>query len=157
MAEKDKEKKPIPLEFEKPLELLSQQIEKLREQLSNQPELEGDIERLQEQYDRLEKSLYTNLKPIDHLAIARHPQRPYTRDYLERWDPEWIELHGDRTGFDDEAMVCGLVRFDDEIKAIVVGTQKGRSLREKQQCNFGMPQPEGYRKALRIFKHADKF
>lgn len=153
----EKEKRPIPLEFEKPLELLRQQIERLKEQLANQPELEGDVERLEDQYGRLQKSLYSNLKPLDHLAIARHPHRPYTRDYFDRWDPDWIELHGDRKGFDDDAMVCGLLQLSDDIKVVAVGTQKGRSLRDKQQCNFGMPQPEGYRKALRVFKHAEKF
>lgn len=153
----EKEKRPIPLEFEKPLELLRQQIERLKEQLANQPELEGDVERLEDQYGRLQKSLYSNLKPLDHLAIARHPHRPYTRDYFDRWDPDWIELHGDRKGFDDDAMVCGLLQLTDDMKVVAVGTQKGRSLRDKQQCNFGMPQPEGYRKALRVFKHAEKF
>jgi len=152
MAEKH-----IPLEFEKPLELLAQQIAKLEEQVADNPELDKDIDRLQGQYERLRKSLYSNLKPLDHLAIARHPQRPYTRDYLVRWDAEWIELHGDRKGADDPAMVCGLVNFSDDLRAIVIGTQKGRSLRDKQLCNFGMPQPEGYRKALRMFKHAEKF
>ncbi len=151
------DKRPIPLEFEKPLELLRQQIERLKEQISNQPELEGDIVRLEDQYTRLQKSLYSNLKPLDHLAIARHPHRPYTRDYFDRWDPRWVELHGDRKGQDDDAMVCGLLRLADDLKVVAVGTQKGRSLRDKQQCNFGMPQPEGYRKALRLFKHADKF
>lgn len=153
----EKEKRPIPLEFEKPLELLRQQIDRLKEQLSNQPELEGDVARLEDQYTRLQKSLYSNLKPLDHLAIARHPHRPYTRDYFDRWDPEWVELHGDRKGHDDDAMVCGLLRLSDDLKIVAVGTQKGRSLRDKQQCNFGMPQPEGYRKALRVFRHADKF
>ncbi len=153
----EREKRPIPLEFEKPLELLRQQIERLKEQLSSQPQLEGDVERLEDQYERLQKSLYTNLKPLDHLAIARHPHRPYTRDYFDRWDPQWIELHGDRKGRDDDAMVCGLLQLSDDVKVVAVGTQKGRSLRDKQQCNFGMPQPEGYRKALRLFKHAEKF
>ncbi|MCA9801569.1 MAG: acetyl-CoA carboxylase carboxyltransferase subunit alpha [Cyanobacteria bacterium HKST-UBA02] len=156
MTEKT-EKKPIPLEFEKPLQVLSEQIQALESQLSDHPELEKDMDRLQDQYRRLKKSLYSNLKPIDHLAIARHPQRPYTRDYFDRWDSEWIELHGDRKGSDDEAMVCGLIRLNKEIRCIAVGTQKGRALRDKQLCNFGMPQPEGYRKALRLFKHADKF
>lgn len=153
----EKEKRPIPLEFEKPLELLRQQIERLKEQLASQPQLEGDVERLEDQYERLQKSLYTNLKPLDHLAIARHPHRPYTRDYFDRWDPNWVELHGDRKGRDDDAMVGGLLRLSDDLKVVAVGTQKGRSLRDKQQCNFGMPQPEGYRKALRLFKHAEKF
>jgi acetyl-CoA carboxylase carboxyl transferase subunit alpha len=111
---------------------------------------------MKEQYDSLKRSLYLNLRPIDHLAIARHPQRPYTRDYFGLWDPAWIELHGDRKGADDPAMVCGLLEIEGH-KVLALGTHKGRALRDKQQCNFGMPQPEGYRKALRLFRHADKF
>lgn len=152
------DKKPVPLEFEQPLALLAQQIEALEAQIKENAgaELEKDLEHLNKQYDQLKRSLYSNLRGIDHLALARHPQRPYTRDYFERWDPEWIELHGDRKGVDDPAMVCGLLNLGD-FKVVAVGTQKGRSLRDKQHCNFGMPQPEGYRKALRMFRHADKF
>jgi acetyl-CoA carboxylase carboxyl transferase subunit alpha len=154
----DTEKKIVPLEFEQPLSLLNDQIEDLKRQLSENPnaELEEDIARLSVQYDNLKKSLYSNLRPIDHLALARHQQRPYTRDYLDRWDPNWIELHGDRQGQDDPALVTGLAEFN-EFKVLVIGTQKGRSLRDKQLCNFGMPQPEGYRKALRTIHHAQKF
>ncbi|MBC8000849.1 MAG: acetyl-CoA carboxylase carboxyltransferase subunit alpha [Leptolyngbya sp.] len=136
--------------------MLAQQIEALENQLQDQPELADDIDRLQEQYEKLRRSLYSNLDPRDHLQIARHPQRPYSRDYFERWDENWVELHGDRKGMDDPAMVTGLVDLG-PYRVVVVGTQKGRSLRDKQQCNFGMPQPEGYRKALRLFKHAEKF
>ncbi|MCC6981528.1 MAG: acetyl-CoA carboxylase carboxyltransferase subunit alpha [Candidatus Melainabacteria bacterium] len=144
------------MEFEKPLEVLAQQIEALEKQIIEHPELEGDIDHLKKQYENLRRSLYSNLSASDHLAIARHAQRPYTRDYFDRWDPNWVELHGDRKGMDDAAMVTGLIDIGD-FKIIGVGTQKGRSLRDKQQCNFGMPQPEGYRKALRLFKHAEKF
>jgi acetyl-CoA carboxylase carboxyl transferase subunit alpha len=150
------EKKPIPLEFEQPLAILAQNMEALEKQLSDNPELEGDLERMQDQYNSLKRSLYSNLRPIDHLAIARHPQRPYTRDYFSTWDPGWVELHGDRKGVDDGAMVGALLEIDG-IKMVAVGTQKGRTLRDKQHCNFGMPQPEGYRKALRLFHHANKF
>jgi acetyl-CoA carboxylase carboxyl transferase subunit alpha len=150
------EKKAAPLEFEQPLALLAQQIEALEKQVADNPELDKDIASLHDQYNQLKRSLYTNLRAIDHLAIARHQQRPYTRDYLARWDEEWIELHGDRTGCDDPAMVTGLVRIGD-FRVVAIGTQKGRVLRDKQLCNFGMPQPEGYRKAMRLFKHAEKF
>jgi acetyl-CoA carboxylase carboxyl transferase subunit alpha len=150
------EKKATPLEFEQPLAVLAQQIEALEKQISDNPGLDKDISRLHEQYDQLKRSLYSNLRPIDHLAIARHPQRPYTKDYLDRWDPDWLELHGDRTGADDPAMIAGLVTIG-EHQVVVVGINKGRSLREKQLCNFGMPQPEGYRKAMRLFVHAEKF
>lgn len=152
------ERKVTPLEFEQPLALLAQQIETLEKQVGEgmNTELEKDLGRLNQQYDQLKRSLYGNLRGIDHLALARHTQRPYTRDYIERWDPQWVELHGDRKGADDPAMVAGLVRLGN-FKVVVIGTQKGRSLREKQTCNFGMPQPEGYRKALRLFRHANKF
>jgi acetyl-CoA carboxylase carboxyl transferase subunit alpha len=150
------EKKPTPLEFEQPLTVLAQQIEALEKQVADNPELDKDVAKLNQQYNELKRSLYANLRPIDHLALARHPQRPYTRDYFDRFDPNWIELHGDRKGADDPAMVVGLLHVG-EFKVVGIGTQKGRSLREKQQCNFGMPQPEGYRKALRMFKHAEKF
>lgn len=148
--------KQIPLEFEQPLAVLAQQIEAIKKQLASNPDLDKDVQRLQEQYNNLEKSLYANLRPMDHREIARHQQRPYARDYFDRWDTEWVELHGDRKGADDPAMVCGMVKLGD-YHVIGIGTQKGRSLREKQQCNFGMPQPEGYRKALRLFHHAEKF
>jgi acetyl-CoA carboxylase carboxyl transferase subunit alpha len=97
------------------------------------------------------------LRPIDHLALARHPQRPYTKDYFQRWDPNWTELHGDRHSADDPAMVGGLLRLADDVKVVAVGTQKGRTLRDRQMCNFGSPQPEGYRKALRLMKQAERF
>jgi acetyl-CoA carboxylase carboxyl transferase subunit alpha len=152
------DKKVTPLEFERPLIQLAQQIEELEKQIGEgmNVELERYLQQLNQQYDQLKRSLYSNLRGIDHLALARHGQRPYTRDYLERWDPHWVELHGDRQGSDDHAMVAGLVRMGD-FKVLVCGTQKGRNIREKQTCNFGMPQPEGYRKALRLFRHADKF
>ncbi len=152
------DKRSAPLEFEQPLAVLAQQIAALEKQLVDNPntELESDIAQLLEQYQHLRRSLYSNLRAIDRLAIARHPQRPYVRDYFDRWDPNWIELHGDRQGADDAALVGGLVALG-EFQVVVVGTQKGRALRDKQQCNFGMPQPEGYRKALRLFHHADKF
>ncbi len=145
-----------PLEFELPLANLNTQIEALERQLPSNPALEQEILELHKQYDNLKRSIYGNLRAIDRLAIARHPQRPYTRDYLDRFDPNWIELHGDRHGVDDPAMVCGLLKLGN-YRVLIVGTQKGRNIREKQLCNFGMPQPEGYRKALRCFKHAEKF
>lgn len=153
------ERKIVPLEFEQPLAMLAEQIEALESQLADNqsPDLDSDLQRLHEQYDILRRSLYSNLRAIDHLALARHPQRPYTRDYLSRWDPHWVELHGDRKGADDPAMVGGLVRLSSDLKVVVIGTQKGRTLRERQLCNFGSPQPEGYRKALRLFQHAQKF
>ncbi len=152
------ERKATPLEFEQPLAAFAEQIETMEKQIGEGQnlELEKDLAQLRQQYDQLKKALYLNLRGIDHLALARHTQRPYTRDYLERWDANWIELHGDRQGSDDPALVGGLVQIKDQ-NVLVVGTQKGRTIREKQHCNFGMPQPEGYRKALRLFRHAEKF
>jgi acetyl-CoA carboxylase carboxyl transferase subunit alpha len=150
------DRKPVPLEFEQPLLALAAQIETVEKQLADNPDIEEDLLRLHEQYELLRRSLYAKLRPIDHLAIARHPQRPYTRDYFDRWDANWLELHGDRKGADDPAMLAGLVDLSG-YKVVAVGTQKGRSLKDKQICNFGMPQPEGYRKALRAFHHAEKF
>ncbi len=111
---------------------------------------------LRDQYQVLRQSIYSNLRPIDHLALARHPQRPYAREYFDRFDPNWLELHGDRKMADDPAIVTGLVTIG-PYKVVAIGTDKGRNLRQKQLCNFGMPQPEGYRKALRMFQHAEKF
>jgi acetyl-CoA carboxylase carboxyl transferase subunit alpha len=150
------DKKPVPLEFEEPLAVLQQQLDALEKQLEDHPELDADFVRLQNQYTELRRSLYRSLRAIDHLAIARHPQRPYTRDYFERWDPKWIEMHGDRKGADDPAMVGGLVQLKNH-SIVAIGTQKGRTLKDKQMCSFGMPQPEGYRKALRLFQHAERF
>jgi acetyl-CoA carboxylase carboxyl transferase subunit alpha len=153
------DKKIVPLEFEQPLSMLAQQIEALEKQLAeNQsPDLDQDLQRLHDQYDHLKRSLYTNLRPIDHLALARHPQRPYTKDYFQRWDANWTEIHGDRHSADDPAMVAGFLRLADDMKVVALGTQKGRTLRDRQVCNFGSPQPEGYRKALKLFRHAEKF
>jgi acetyl-CoA carboxylase carboxyl transferase subunit alpha len=148
--------KPVPLEFEEPLLALANQIDALEKQLVSSPDIAEDLVRLKDQYQMLRKSLYAKLRPIDHLAIARHPQRPYARDYFDRWDSTWLEMHGDHKSADDPAMVVGLLRLGPH-KIVAVGTQKGRSLRDKQHCNFGMPQPEGYRKALRSFHHAQKF
>ncbi len=150
------ETKPIPLDFEEPLLALAQQIEMLENQLQSQPELETDVKSLREQYQVLRRSIYSNLRPIDHLALARHTQRPYAREYFDRFDKNWIELHGDRRTADDPALVAGLVTIG-PYKVVAIGTDKGRNLRQKQICNFGMPQPEGYRKALRMFEHAEKF
>ncbi len=150
------ETKPVPLDFEQPLLALAQQIEMLENQLQSQPGLEADVKNLHEQYKILRRSIYSNLRPIDHLALARHVQRPYARDYFDRFDKNWIELHGDRKMADDPALVVGLVTVG-PYKVVAIGTDKGRSLRQKQICNFGMPQPEGYRKALRMFEHAQKF
>ena len=146
---------PIPLDFEKPLIALSKQISELEQKTSHNSN-KKIIEDLKTQYDRVKSQIYKNITPIDRVKIARHPQRPYPLDYIQLISPTWFELHGDRTGKDDEAIVGGLIEIDDQT-IMVIGTQKGRNIKENQKRNFGMPSPEGYRKALRLFYHAEKF
>ncbi len=145
----------IPLDFEKPLIALSKQISELGEKnLRN-----GNkkiIDDLKAQYEKVKGQIYKNLSPIERVKIARHPQRPYTLDYIQAISPTWYELHGDRTGKDDSSIVGGLIEIDGQT-IMVIGTQKGRNIKENQKRNFGMPSPEGYRKALRLFYHAEKF
>ena len=111
--------------------------------------LHGELERLREDTAR-------PLKPIEQVQVARHPQRPYTLDYIERCFTDWVELHGDRGFRDDEAIVGGWARLNGET-VMVIGHQKGRDMKENLLRNFGMPHPEGYRKALRLMRQAEKF
>ena len=111
--------------------------------------LHGELERLREDIAR-------PLKPIEQVQVARHPQRPYTLDYIERCFTDWVELHGDRGFRDDEAIVGGWARLNGET-VMVIGHQKGRDMKENLLRNFGMPHPEGYRKALRLMRQAEKF
>ena len=144
-----------PLDFEKSLIALSKQISELEEKALRN----GDkkiIDDLKNQYKKVKEEIYKNLSPIERIKIARHPQRPYPLDYIEAISPTWYELHGDRTGKDDGAIVGGLIEIDGQT-IMAIGTQKGRDIKENQKRNFGMPSPEGYRKALRLFYHAEKF
>ena len=145
----------VPLDFEKPLIALSKQISELENKAKNNNN-ETTIHDLKRQYEKVKNQIYKNLSPIDIIKIARHPQRPYTLDYIKELSPTWQELHGDRTGKDDEAIICGLIEIDGQT-IMAVGTQKGRNIKENQRRNFGMPSPEGYKKALRCFYHAEKF
>lgn len=145
----------IPLDFEKPLISLSKQINEL-EHKAAQKGYKKLIEDLKSQYDKAKTQIYSNLSPIDRVKIARHPQRPYPLDYIKLISPSWYELHGDRTGKDDDAMIGGLIEIDSQT-VMAIATQKGRNIKENQKRNFGMPSPEGYRKALRLFNHAEKF
>lgn len=150
-------KKSVPLDFEKPLLTIAKQIEELEKNVtSNEDQLL--LDKLKEQYNEVEASIFKNLTPIDKTKIARHPQRPYVEDYLNLicGKENWIEVHGDRAGTDDEAILCALVEFGDT-SFVAIGTRKGRNIKENQKRNFGMPQPEGYRKAKRLFEYANKF
>lgn len=140
------------LDFERPIIELEQKIE----ELSGLPGMEEELERLKSQAERLKERIYRNLTPWQRVQLARHPRRPYMLDYLELIASEFIEFHGDRKYGDDGAIVCGLCRLDNW-RVVVVGHQKGRDTKEKIRRNFGMPHPEGYRKALRMMELGGKF
>ena len=147
----------IVLEFERPVVQLRQRIEQLRElQAQNGVDLSASIEQLDAQAHRLEEQIFSTLTPWQRTQLSRHPSRPFTLDYVRELFTEWTELHGDRAGHDDAALVCGMARFEGRAVA-VIGHQKGRNTRENIQRNFGMARPEGYRKALRIMKLAHDF
>jgi acetyl-CoA carboxylase carboxyl transferase subunit alpha len=145
------------LEFEKPLLELERQIEDLKRIGSErQIDIDGELDGLQGKLESLRADIYRNLTPIQRVMVARHPRRPYTLDYLSTIFTDFIELHGDRLYLDDPAVVGGWARLAG-ISVMVIGHQKGRDTKENLKRNFGMPHPEGYRKALRMMKLAAKF
>lgn len=145
------------LEFEHPIADLEAKIEELRRvESDNEMQLGEEIAKLQAKCQSLTESIYSNLSPWQVAQIARHPRRPYTLDYVSKLFTDFEELHGDRAYSDDAAIVCGIGRFEGRSLAII-GHQKGRNTKENLRRNFGMPRPEGYRKALRIMEMAEKF
>ncbi|MRR50154.1 MAG: acetyl-CoA carboxylase carboxyltransferase subunit alpha [Rhodocyclaceae bacterium] len=145
------------LDFEQPIAELEAKIEQLRfVQDDSAVDISEEISRLEAKSQALTKDLYAKLSPWQIALVARHPQRPYTLDYIEHIFTDFEELHGDRAYADDLAVVGGLARFNGQ-SCMVIGHQKGRDTKEKIQRNFGMPRPEGYRKALRLMKLAEKF
>ena len=149
--------KQVFLDFEQPIAELVQKIEELRfVQDDSAVDISEEIKRLQKKSEELVKSIYAKLTPVQIAQVARHPQRPYTLDYISNLFTDFEELHGDRSFADDPAIVGGIARFDGT-PVIVIGHQKGRDTKEKVFRNFGMPKPEGYRKALRLMKLAEKF
>jgi len=145
------------LDFEQPIAELEAKIDELRfVGDDSQVNLSAEIRRLKSKSEALTKSIFSGLTAWQVAQVARHPQRPYTLDYIERLCTEFEELHGDRTYADDQAIVGGLARFEGR-PVVIVGQQKGRDTKAKVQRNFGMPRPEGYRKALRLMKLAEKF
>jgi acetyl-CoA carboxylase carboxyl transferase subunit alpha len=145
------------LEFEQPIADLEKKIEELRYvQSESAVDISDEIERLAKKSVQLTKDIYANLTPWQVTQIARHPQRPYTLDYATELFTDFEELHGDRTFADDLSMVGGLARFNGQ-SCMVIGHQKGRDTKERTARNFGMSRPEGYRKALRLMKLAEKF
>ncbi len=119
-------------------------------------DLSSEIEKLSKERDKLLKEAYESLTDWDRVSIARHPERPYTLDYIENMTVDFVELHGDRLCKDDPAIVGGLCKIDGK-KVMIIGHQKGRTIEENIHRNFGMASPEGYRKALRLFKMAERF
>ncbi len=145
------------LEFEQPVADLETKIEQLRfAQDDSAVDISEEISRLEVKSQALTKEIYAKLTPWQIAQVARHPQRPYTFDYVEHVFTDFEELHGDRSFADDQAIVGGMARFNGQA-CMVIGHQKGRDTKEKIQRNFGMPRPEGYRKAMRLMKLADKF
>jgi acetyl-CoA carboxylase carboxyl transferase subunit alpha len=145
------------LDFEQPIAELEARIEELRfVQDDSAVDIAEEIEQLQAKADKLTKDIYSKLGAWQIAQVARHPQRPYTLDYVQGLFNDWHELHGDRAFADDPAIVSGTARFNGQ-PVMVIGHQKGRDTRDKIYRNFGMPRPEGYRKALRLMKTAEKF
>ena len=145
------------LDFEQPIAELEGKIEELRAmQDESGVDISEEVERLAEKSRTLSNDIYAKLSPWQSAQVARHPQRPYTFDYIENIFTDFHELHGDRAFADDTAIVGGLARLNGE-PCVVIGHQKGRDTKEKIYRNFGMPRPEGYRKALRLMKLAEKF
>lgn len=145
------------LDFEQPIAELENKIEQLRYvQGESALDIAEEIDRLRAKCDSKLKEIYEKLTPWQTAMVARHPQRPYTLDYISHLMTDFHELHGDRAFADDPAIVGGLARFNGQ-SVMVIGHQKGRDAKERTFRNFGMPRPEGYRKALRLMKQAEKF
>src|SRR6476646_10110701 len=144
------------LEFEKPLREVEEKIEKLAAAGGTKAGVQDEIRKLRMKLAQLEHELYAKLTPWQRTQLARHPQRPSTLDYIGEIFRDFLEFHGYRSFGDDRAIVGGFARFNDR-SVMVIGHQKGKTLKERMQRNFGMPNPEGYRKALRLMKMAEKF
>ena len=143
------------LDFEKPIIELEQKIDEMRRYADN-PDIAKEIVKIEKRVNQLQQSVYEGLTRWQKVQLARHPDRPYTLDYLPLMTKEFLELHGDRAFRDDHAIVGGFARLDDKA-VLIIGQQKGRDTKANVYRNFGMPNPEGYRKALRLMKLAEKF
>ncbi len=145
------------LDFEQPIAELQAKIEELRKvELDNNFDISETLKLLEQKCESLTESIFSNLSDWQISQLSRHPGRPYTLDYINLMFTDFHELHGDRAFADDPAIVCGLARLDGQ-PVVVIGHQKGRDTKEKIYRNFGMPRPEGYRKALRVMKLAERF
>ena len=147
----------MPLEFEHGILGVQIQIDKLLDLADRKGiDVSSEVEVLREKLLEISQQTYENLSPMEQVLVARHPKRPYTLDYIDLICTDWIELHGDRAFRDDQAIVGGWARIRGRT-VMMIGHQKGRSMKENLTRNFGMPHPEGYRKALRLMKQAEKF
>lgn len=147
----------MPLEFEHGILGVQVQIDKLLDLADRKGiDVSSEVEVLREKLLEISQQTYENLSPMEQVLVARHPKRPYTLDYIDLICTDWIELHGDRAFRDDQAIVGGWARIRGRT-VMMIGHQKGRSMKENLNRNFGMPHPEGYRKALRLMKQAEKF
>lgn len=147
----------VVLDFEKPIVEIQKKIDELKKMSEDSGlNMESQILTFEQQAEDYKKELYSKLKPSQKLQIARHQERPKFLDYVNLICEDFIELHGDREGMDDRAIIGGLAKIDGK-PVMIIGIQKGKSTKENLEYNFGMPQPQGYRKALRLFKHANKF
>ncbi len=144
------------LDFEKPIAEIEEKIEKLTTAGQGRPGIQDDLRKLRAKLYQLQAEIYAGLTPWQRTQVARHPQRPSTLDYIGRICDHFLELHGDRLYGDDQAIVAGLANLNGRA-VVVIGPQKGKTLKERVQRNFGMPNPEGYRKALRLMRLAEKF
>jgi len=145
------------LDFEKPIEELEKKIQELKNLSETEGiSLEDEIRPLEKKLNELRNKIFSSLTPWQKVQLARHPDRPYTLDYINLIFNDWVELHGDRLFADDPAIVSGFAKLEG-IPFTIVGHQKGRTVEEKIKRNFGMPHPEGYRKALRVMKTGAKF
>jgi len=145
------------LDFEKPIEELEKKIQELKNLSETEGiSLEDEIRPLEKKLNELRRKIFSSLTPWQKVQLARHPDRPYTLDYINLIFNDWVELHGDRLFADDPAIVSGFAKLEG-IPFTIVGHQKGRTVEEKIKRNFGMPHPEGYRKALRVMKTGAKF
>lgn len=145
------------LDFEKPIIELEAKISELKSfSSSRNVNLSSEVQKLEDKLDKMKTEIYNNLSPWQRVQIARHPQRPYTLDYIAMMMTDFLELHGDRLYADDLAIIAGFAKLDGR-KVLVIGHQKGRDTKENVMRNFGCAHPEGYRKALRLMKLAEKF
>jgi acetyl-CoA carboxylase carboxyl transferase subunit alpha len=151
------DRRPILLDFEKPLAELEARITQVRELAEeNEVDLSDQIALLEARAIELRKEIFSSLTPGQRLQVARHPRRPSTLDYIQAISDEWMELHGDRGGHDDPAVVGGVGRVNGR-PVVMLGQQKGRNTKDNIQRNFGQASPSGYRKAIRLMEHADRF